>query len=120
MPRLAHPTPGRRLWDKFIYSEAVRTQHHLRSDSLLMTPSGRLSKSRILAYMYQHAETLVMNACRAGLAQFGRTVLASIHDAIVIRERLSQYELEVIVDHMRSITHNRYWSLTGRELLACK
>ena len=46
-----------------------------------------------------------------------RTVLASIHDAIVIRERLSQYELEVIVDHMRSTTHNRYWSLTGRELV---
>ena len=50
--------------------------------------------------------------------KFGRTVLASIHDAIVIRERLSQYELEVIVHGMRSITHNRYWSLTGRELKA--
>jgi hypothetical protein len=106
-----------RMLDKFIYSEAVRTNHQLRGNSLLTTPSGRLSKSRVLAYMYQHAETLVMNACRAGLAQFDRTVLASIHDAIVIRERLSQYELEVIVDHMRSITQNRYWSLTGRVLM---
>jgi len=41
----------------------------------------------VLAYAYQHAETEVMDVVRAEIRRLGKTVLANIHDAIVVRER---------------------------------
>lgn len=104
--------------DKFIYNDSLRTQPQLHSLNLLKTLSGRLSKSKVLAYMYQHAETAVMNRVRAELARLNKTVLASIHDAIAVRECLSQDELDTVVYAMRGATGNCYWSLTGREIKA--
>jgi hypothetical protein len=55
----------------------------------LQTPSGRPSKSRVLAYLYQHAETEVMNIVAQAAAKHGRQPIARVHDAIFFRKRLS-------------------------------
>lgn len=59
-----------------------------------------------------------MDTVSIELATVRKTVLTNIHDAIVVRECLSQYELETVVYAMRGATSNRYWSLTGQEIKA--
>jgi len=45
------------------------------------------------------------------LKKLGKTVLASVHDAIVVRERLTPNELLAIEKHVRRITKVQYFSL---------
>jgi hypothetical protein len=102
--------------DKWIFNESRRQQPHLHKDPLLTTPSGRASKSKILAYLYQHAETHVMNVVRAELAQRDMQVLANIHDAIIVRQRLSADDRWLIEQKMRVGSGNQYWSLSERRV----
>ncbi len=66
--------------------------------------------------MYQHEETEVMNIVRAALQEFGKTVLANIHDAIVVRNRLTADEKHEIELRMHEQTDNPYWSLGAKEV----
>ena len=70
----------------------------------------------MLAYAYQHAETEVMDVVRAEIRRLGKTVLANIHDAIVVRERLLIDDRVVIEEAMRSQTGNPCWRLTARRI----
>jgi hypothetical protein len=82
----------------------------------LQTPSGRPSKSRVLAYLYQHAETEVMGIVAQAAAKHGRQPIARVHDAIFFRKRLSlDLKLE-IEDEMQRQTGNPYWRLTAKAL----
>ena len=57
-----------------------------------------------------------MNIVRNVLEEFGKTVLASIHDAIVVRQRLSadlKHEIEL---RMQERTNNAYWSLGAKQV----
>ncbi len=85
-------------------------------DSISYVPSGRASKSNILTYQYQHAETQVMNAVRAELAQRDMQVLANIHDAIIVHQRLSADDRWLIEQKMTQSTGNDYWSLSERRV----
>ena len=82
----------------------------------LQTQGGNPSKPKIVAFLYQHDETEVMDIVRDSLAEYGRTVLANIHDAIVVKQRLSvdlKHEIEL---RMREQTNNSYWSLGEKRL----
>ena len=48
----------------------------------------KLSKKCRMSHRYQHAETEVMNVFRTIVQQHNLTILANIHDAIILRERL--------------------------------
>jgi len=74
----------------------------------------------VLAYAYQHAETEVMDVVRAEMKRLGKTVLANLHDAIVVRERLLRDDRHAIEEAMRSQTGNPYWRLTARQLQRSK
>ena len=104
------------LLDNFLYEGAVKNYPDLLKLPYLQTHSGRTSKSKIVAYMYQHEETEVMNIVRAALQEFGKTVLANIHDAIVVRNRLTAGEKHEIELRMREQTSNPYWSLGAKEV----
>ena len=82
----------------------------------LQTHSGRPSKSKVIAYMYQHEETEVMDIVREALQEFGKTVLANIHDAIVVRQKLNAGDKYEIEERMRARTENPYWSLGAKEI----
>ena len=101
-----------RILDAFIFGDQLGLQPTLRTDPLLQSASGRPSKAKVLAYLYQHAESQVMDMVRRLLAQHNQVVLANIHDAIIVRKRLPLSLRETIADTIRQQTANPYWRLT--------
>jgi hypothetical protein len=104
------------ILDAYLY-ELVKTQRRdLLSKSFLQTPSGRPSKSKILAYLYQHDETEVMDIVCEIAAQRGREPIARVHDAIFFKQKLNvdlRHEIEMT---MQDRTNNPYWRLTPKQL----
>jgi len=102
--------------DAHLY-ELVKVQRRdLLSKSFLQTASGRPSKSKILAYLYQHDETEVMDIVCEVAAKHGREPIARVHDAIFFQRKLSldlRHEIEM---SMQERTSNPYWRLTPKQL----
>jgi hypothetical protein len=102
--------------DEYIYAVETKFNPTLLSDPHLQTDSGRVSKSKVLAYLYQHAETAVMNIVRSVAAQHYHFPIANVHDAIFFKKRLGvdlKHEIELA---MREQTGNPYWSLKPEPL----
>lgn len=102
--------------DKFIYQTCREANPPFMSLPEVRTQCGVLSKSKVIAYLYQHFETQVMDVVVEEIEKRGRKVLARIHDAIIIDKRLgvdNKYEIELA---MQSATSNPYWHLTPKEL----
>ena len=83
--------------------------------SWVKTTSGRLNKPKLFAYLYQHAETAVMDIVRNGVIACDRVILANIHDAIVVRHRIGADNKSLIELKMREATGNPYWELGATE-----
>lgn len=102
--------------DSHLY-ELVKVQRRdLLTKKFLQTPSGRPSKSKILAYLYQHDETEIMDVVRSVTRKHDREAIASVHDAIFFRRKLGidlKHECEL---SMREHSNNQYWHLTAKEL----
>ncbi len=102
--------------DNYLYGQ-VKIQHpELLAMSALQTYSGRPSKAKVLAYLYQHAETDVMDVVREVAHTNDRTPIANVHDAIFFKHRLGsnlKYEIEY---QMQQRTGNPYWRLAAKEL----
>ena len=82
----------------------------------LQTQAGNPSRAKVIAFLYQHEETTVMDIVRATLAEHGQTVLANIHDAIIVRRKLRldlRHEIEM---RMQDATDNNYWHLSATEI----
>ena len=102
--------------DDYFYTGVVQNYPDLLKLPHLQTQSGRPSKSKVVAFLYQHEETAVMDIVRATLAEHGKTVLANIHDAIVVKQRLSadlKHEIEFL---MQERTANPYWRLGAKQV----
>jgi hypothetical protein len=69
------------------------------------------SQAQKVVWLFQHAETEMMRIVRKKLQKLGKTVLANVHDAIVIRERLTRKELVAIEKLVRRITKVQYFAL---------
>ena len=102
--------------DEYLFKQ-FKTQHpELVKLPCLLTHSGRLSKAKVLAYLYQHGETQVMDIVRATAAANDRKPIANVHDAIFFKRRLGAEFKAEIEWQMRSQTGNPYWHLTAKEL----
>ena len=104
------------LLDAHLYERVKVQRQDLLSKPFLQTPSGRPSKSKILAYLYQHDESEVMNIVREVALQHGREPLARVHDAIFFKRKLSvnlRHEMEL---SMQERTDNPYWRLSHQQL----
>ncbi len=102
--------------DTYLFAEVKTACPDLLSLQYLQTHSGRPSQSKVIAYLYQHAETTVMDVVRDALGQFDKTVLANIHDAIVVKQRLSADDKHEIELRMQEQTGNPYWRLGATQL----
>jgi hypothetical protein len=104
------------ILDAHLY-ELVKVQRRdLLSKNFLQTASGRPSKSKILAYLYQHDETEVMDIVCEIAIKHGREPIARVHDAIFFKQKLSvdlRHEIELT---MQDRTNNPYWRLTPKQL----
>jgi hypothetical protein len=102
--------------DDFIFDLFKREASDFLKQPYLQTPSGRASKSKVLAFYYQHSETQVMNIVRDVAARHDRRPLASVHDAVFFRQRLGSELKSEIEAVMREQTSNPYWSLGSKQL----
>ena len=81
------------------------------------TFSGSLSKAKVIAYLYQHSETVIMDYISEEIEKRGFKVLARVHDALFVKNRLGESKHEI--EHLlQSDTENKYWHLTMKELKA--
>ncbi len=58
--------------------------------------------------MYQHEETTAMDIVRRAVIEHGKTVLANIHDAIIVKQRLGAELKQEIELRMQEQTANPY------------
>ena len=102
--------------DDYLHQGVIKNAPDLLKLAYLKTSSGRPSKPKVIAYLYQHEETQVMNIVREALKDSNHIVLANIHDAIVVRQRLSEDTQQEIQFRMRDLTGNPYWVLSGKQI----
>ena len=105
-----------RALDDFIYSQAKLYLPNLMSEACVHTASGRPSKSKVLSYLYQHAETDAMNLVCAVARECGHEPIARVHDAVFFRRRLGpdlKQEIELV---LQEATGNKYWHLIPKQL----
>lgn len=82
----------------------------------LITRNIKPSKSKAVAYAYQKSETRVMNVAYEVLAKHNIKPIARIHDAFVVRQKLSIDLRSEIIEEMKDQTSNDYWQLKSTEL----
>jgi ABC-type phosphate/phosphonate transport system ATPase subunit len=70
-----------------------------------------------MSYLFQHAETHVMDVVRSVALQNNLTILANIHDAIILKEDISEELLQQIETAMQISTDNPYWKLGKKQLV---
>ena len=104
------------LLDDYLFNGIKQQRPDLLKLPYLQTQKGNASKSKCVAFLYQHQETLVMNIVRDAVVARGKTVLASIHDAIITKERLGVELTSEIEQLMQDETGNCYWRLGGTKL----
>ena len=118
---LADPTVNafieeQRALDDFIFGLVKTNSPELLALDCLKTASGRVSKSKVLAFLYQHAETKAMDLICSLAAKQGHFPVARVHDAVFFRSRLGpdfKHELEF---KLHDATHNKYWHLSPKQL----
>jgi hypothetical protein len=74
------------------------------------------SKSKILSFLYQHAETQMLTTVANMTEDTGNIILARIHDAIVVRDRIVQSELQRIQKKIRADFDIEYFQLGEKKL----
>ena len=104
------------MLDNYLFNGIKQQRPDLLKLPYLQTHSGNPSKSKCVAFLYQHQETLVMNIVRDAVVAHGKTVLARIHDAIITKERLGPELQNAIEQLMRDETDNCYWRLGATKL----
>ena len=97
--------------DDWLIEQVKQHRPELLRDPNLQTISGRPSKAKIVAYLYQNNETHAMDIVRAAVVASGRKVLANIHDAVVINKRLGAELKSKIEMLLQEETDNPYWRL---------
>jgi hypothetical protein len=105
------------MLDNFLFDNFKQGCADLLKLSYLQTQGGKPSKAKVIAFMYQHEETTVMDTVRSAVVEQGKTVLANIHDAIIVKQRLGADLKQEIELRMQEQTVNPYWRLGVTELL---
>ena len=82
----------------------------------LITRNIKPSKSKAVAYLYQHAEAQLMRVAIDVLKKHGIKPIALIHDAFIVRRKLSLSQRDEIHDALRSTTENKFWTIKSTQL----
>jgi hypothetical protein len=69
------------------------------------------SSAQKIVWLYQHAETIMMDMVRAEVKKSGNTVLANVHDAVVVRNQIPAMLLAKIELKVQQRTCVTYFSL---------
>jgi hypothetical protein len=118
---LADPTvksfiEEQRALDDFIFESVKKKSSELFALDCLQTASGRVSKAKVLAYLYQHAETQAMDLICSSAAQHGHVPIARVHDAVFFRSPLGPDLKQELEFNLHDATLNKYWHLSSKQL----
>lgn len=104
--------------DKRIKEAALKRNPELRKMAFLKTEGEKrkLSGSKLMAYLYQHAETKLMDLAAGYLCRSRFTVIARIHDAIIVDRRITGLHRIMLHHKIISATKNSYWHLCEKQL----
>jgi hypothetical protein len=72
---------------------------------------NQFSAAQKIVWLYQHAETIMMDIVRAEVKKSGNTVLANVHDAVVVRNQISAKLLAKIERKVQVRTGVSYFKL---------
>ena len=104
------------LLDKYIVNLCRTEKCAFLAKAEVRTACGNLSKAKVIAYLYQHFETIVMDVAAKEIEKRGKKILARIHDAIIIDRKLSLDDKIEVQEAMQRETDNEYWHLTAKEI----
>ena len=102
--------------DSYLFDSCKKAKAEFLSEAVVRNIGGSLSKSKVIAYLYQHGETILMDLVHAEIEKRGGVVLARIHDAIIVKRRLGADHKIDIELAIRAQTENPYWHLQPTEL----
>ncbi len=71
----------------------------------------QFSAAQKIVWLYQHAETIMMDMVRAEVRKLGNTVLANVHDAVVVRNQIPAKLLAKIERKVQQRTGVGYFRL---------
>jgi hypothetical protein len=71
----------------------------------------QFSAAQKIVWLYQHAETIMMDMVRAEVKKLGNTVLANVHDAVVVRNQIPAKLLAKIERKVQQRTGVDYFRL---------
>ena len=71
----------------------------------------QFSAAQKIVWLYQHAETIMMDMVRAEVKKSGNTVLANVHDAVVVRNQIPALLLAKIEGKVQQRTGVDYFRL---------
>lgn len=104
------------LLDSYIFDAGKAQPAEYFGSADIRTQSGRLSKAKVLAFLYQTFETELMDLICELIEQKNKRVIARIHDAVITKQKLSVDDREEILFKIREATDNPYWKLNHKEL----
>lgn len=102
--------------DAHLLSQVQALKPDLLKKPILQTQAGRVSRSKVVAYLYQHEETKVMQVLKQAAMELGRVPIACVHDAVFFRDRLGLDRKEIIENAMQQSSGNPYWRLSASQL----
>jgi hypothetical protein len=106
--------------DSLITKYALLHWPALAKDTELQTPSGRISNSKLMSYLYQQSESIVMDIVRREVHAVYKTVLANVHDAIYLDQKLHSLDKQRIEMVMRRETGLQFWHLDEEKISGYK
>jgi hypothetical protein len=109
-------TAEQKSLDQYLFELVKLEAPELLDLEILKTQSGRVSKSKTISYLYQHAETQAIDFVLDYAEQHGRKPIARVHDAIFFRNRLGvdlKSEIEYCLQKHMS---NPFWYLTPKQI----
>jgi hypothetical protein len=108
------------LLDETILDGEIRLNPSFIPKDFLTYKNKKIKPNIAMAYLYQHAETQVMDIFRSYAKTHNLTILANIHDAIVLKDPLPSELKREILDAMRLQTNNSYWDLKEEMYHRCQ
>jgi hypothetical protein len=119
-PKAAAYMDENKRMDEIITQFAKENEPVLLTDTELQTASGRISKSKLMSYLYQQSESIAMDIVRREVVAVYKTILANVHDAIYIDTKLHSTDKKRIELIMRRETGLQFWHLDEEKISGYK
>lgn len=96
------------LVDKFIKAECERKQHEVVGREEVKNKGGGVNTSRLVAWLYQHIESLAMDAVAIEVERQGGVVKARVHDAIFVDRIMNIKQLDDVMQQASGVKHFKF------------